>query len=176
LKYKSKNPYVGNIRVQRWRAGDIEILGLHRETGQRQQVTVNLPEEKHIYDLRDRMYIGKTGRWMNQIIPSRARFFALLPQRCPAPRLEHPPKVKRGALFELKVSIPGAAGPHALRVEAKDALGRAVESWRRVQAIAPGTAKMTFPVAWNDPPGKWSVTIADVFTPDEQVGLSLLVE
>jgi len=175
IRYKSKNPYVGNIRLQRWRNGDVVILALHRETGQRQQVTVSRPEEMHVYDLRDRVYVGKTGRWMNQIIPSRARFFALLPERCPAPKVEYPESAARGERLRLRISVPGARGWHALKLEARTPDGVALEWWERTVLVRDKPEEVTLPVAYNDPTGMWTITLTDTFSPEARTTVQVEV-
>lgn len=176
LKYKSKQPYVGNIRTQRWRTGNIEILALHKESGERQQVTVALKDERHVYDLRDQVYVGKTGRWMNQIIPSRARFFALLPERCPALQVVLPKNVRRGTVIKATVSIPAAAGLHAVKITVALPDGTPAEWLDQTVITDQAVKEVALPIAYNDPPGTWTLTATDVYTRDTEQVLTFEVK
>lgn len=177
LRYKAKkNPYVGNIKMQRWRDGEIEILALHRETGARQQVGVKLPADKHVYDLRDQVYLGPVNWWMNQIIPSRARFFAILPQRSPAFKATMPAAAELGQVAVLKLSLPGAKGRHPVKLRAALPDGAPADFWQPQVLLDEAEQGIVLPLAVNDPAGEWTITITDLYTRDTEIRLKLRVQ
>jgi beta-galactosidase len=66
-----------DTQVARWVTGDTEIVGLFREKGPREEVTVALPEARAIRDLRSGQSLGPQERFTTPLIPSRAGFFVL---------------------------------------------------------------------------------------------------
>jgi hypothetical protein len=163
-RYKAKDPYIGNVRVQRWRNDGIELLALHRETGSREQAGTLIPEERHIYDLRDGVYLGKSNWWMNQVYPTRARFLALLPQRCPAPKLKLPRRVEHGEVVTCRVSVPGAAGLHAIKTRVRRPDGTPAAFHDQTVVCDGKPRDVALPIAHNDPVGEWSLSATDVYT------------
>lgn len=168
--------YAGNVRLQRWRNGGIDLIALHREIGTREQVRTTLDEPRHVYDLRDGLYIGEVKSWMNEVIPSRARFLALLPHRCPPPKLDLPAEAQRGTRVALQLSVPGAAGVHALKVTAAQPDGSAATFWEQVVTVTDKPVTVTLPVAHNDPTGTWRITVTDSYTTETRTTVELIVQ
>ena len=168
--------YAGNVRVQRWRNGGIDLIALHREFGTRVQVRATLEQPRHVYDLRDGLYLGEVESWMNEVIPSRARFLALLPHRCPPPRVDLPDVARRGTRVLMKLSVPGAAGVHALKVTAVQPDGGAAPFWEQVVTVTDQAVTITLPVAHNDPDGAWRIIVTDSYTTETRTTVELNVQ
>lgn len=153
-----------NIEVTRWQNGDTQIVSLFRQSGNRETATVVLPAPRHIYDLRNRRYLGRTDRFETEIIPCRASFFAICerPVRPPAVTVE-PRVVNRGQVATATISVPGAGGLHAFRVTARAA---GVEADWIDQVVLAGAepVEVPVPVAFNDPAGEWQIVARELFT------------
>ena len=153
-----------NIEVTRWQDGDMQIVSLFRQSGTREPATVVLPEAKHVYDLRNRDYLGHVTRFETEIIPFRASFFALCDAQTPAPSIvAQPAGVARGQVANVSISVPGATGLHAFRLTAK--AGSADFDWLDQVVIAGAQpVQIQVPVAFNDPTGEYQISARELFS------------
>ena len=153
----------GGLEVGRWQNGNIELMSLYgRYEG---KVSVTLPQERHVYDLRRRKALGKLKTFSTDLRTLRANFFALLPEQSPPVSVLLPGKmVQAGTVVKALVSVPGAAGQHAVRIRVKTPSGRPAD-WHNQVVIVDGKGKnVLLPVAHNDPTGEWTITALDLFT------------
>ncbi|MDP7348273.1 MAG: beta-galactosidase trimerization domain-containing protein, partial [Phycisphaeraceae bacterium] len=178
-----KVPFVGNARLQRWRNGDMEIFGVYRATGEGVRTIARLPGERQafVYNLTAGLTLGdpyvstyvkpyKGEKWFYfSLVPSRASFFAILPGPAPAiaVKLEEP-RIRRGERIRLDISLPDAGKSiHALKLRG---IGPdAVEGWSQVVLAGAKPVTVEIPVAFNDPPGTYRITVTDVITRDTEV-------
>jgi beta-galactosidase len=153
-----------NIEATRWQDGDTQIVSLFRQSGTREPATVVLPEAKHVYDLRNRDYLGHVTRFETEIIPFRASFFALCDAQTPAPSIvAQPAGVARGQVANVSISVPGATGLHAFRLTAK--AGSADLDWLDQVVIAGAQpVQIQVPVAFNDPTGEYQISALELFS------------
>lgn len=155
-----------NVEAVRWRNGDIELLALFRGAGEAEEAHVTLPAARHIYDLRQRRYIGKTATFATQLIPSRATFLALVPEPVGQPKVSVSQTIRRGQQATVRVSVRGGKGLHAVCIKAQTPEGRDADWLKQVVMVGPRGADVALPFAFNDPPGKWTVRAIDVYTND----------
>ena len=163
-----------NIEAVRWRNGEIELLALFRESGEPEPARVELPAARYVYDLRHHRALGKAKWFTTDIIPCRATFFALLPEAAPRPRLALSATARRGQVVTAELGVPGAAGQHALRVRARTPDGQAAEWWEQVVIVGREPVQVVLPVAYNDPRGRWQISVLDLYT-DKPTTAELLV-
>jgi len=163
---------LGNVKLQRWRNGDMQLVSVFRETGEqiKAHFITGAGSENWVYDLRNDMAVGKInagwfkGDFVMDVIPSRATFFALLPRELPRPVLElASSKVAPGQTAALRLSVPEAAGLHALKVTAARPDGAPADYWEQVVIVGREPKEVPFPVAFNDPLGAYVLTARDVF-------------
>ena len=83
--------------------------------------------------------------------------------------------VRRGQLVELSLTCPGADGTRAVLVRVHDANGAETEYMRQVIMVGRAVATARLPIAYNDVPGKWTVTAVELFT-NETTTLSLKLQ
>lgn len=154
-----------NLEVVRWRTGRTDLVALSRESGRREEVALALPEARHVYDLRRRRYLGPGTAASAEVIPCRATFFALTPERAAAPEVRLPaPAAERGRVVRLALAVPGADGTRAVLVRVWRPDGSEAEPFRQVAMVGPEGAEVPLPFAYNDPEGAWRVTAAELFT------------
>lgn len=154
-------PYPGNC-VYVYRDGENLVLGLFCDGwfGRwERKVTVRLPEERSLYDLRS-PGPPETGKEFTVAVPPwRAGYFVLTPE--PLPELQA--TVKRGADGDLRVQLSGAGGRRVVLVGVSDASGRErPELAKEVDFV--GEATVVVPIALYDPAGEWKITVRDVMT------------
>jgi hypothetical protein len=180
VKYKNrpKKPFLGNVKVQRWKNGEIELVSLFRETGPHTMASIVLPRgPRQVYDLRYRVPLGNVGWWVTDVLPSRATFFALLPGEVPAPKLTFAgERVAPGEVAVAHISVPGAAGLHALKLRARSPAGEPIDDWEQVVIVGEQPRAIPLPVAFNDPRGTYTMSVTDVFTPETAVTATFGVE
>jgi hypothetical protein len=163
---------LGNVKVQRWRNGDMQLVAVFRETGPAvaAHFITGRGATNWVYDLRNDMALGKIdagwfkGDFVMDVIPSRATFFALLPRELPRPALELvSPQVAPGQTAVLRLSVPEGAGLHALKLTAARPDGTPADYWEQVVVVGRDSKAVQLPVAFNDPAGVYVLTVRDVF-------------
>ena len=164
-----------NLETVRWRNGEMEIIALWREKGEDEDVKVELAEPRWVYDLRHRQVLGKKllgqqKAFPTRVLGSRPTFLVLAPRELPAvkatlDRAEAAP----GERAKLRLEVPGAAGLHALRIEAATPDGKPAEWLHQVILVGSEPKEIILPIAFNDPEGKWEIRATDLFTDTPQV-------
>ena len=167
-----------NVELSRWRNGDMDLIALfpasrqvlsgiavaRTETPER-EITVTLPRASHVYDLRQRRYLGRQERFSAAILPGRASFFALTREPMPEPHLElSVPSASPGETITARLQIPDAAGLHALRIRVETPAGEPADWLHQVVLAGRRTVEIPLPIAFNDPPGEWTIRAIDLFT------------
>jgi hypothetical protein len=159
----SGSPIAG-LEVTRWRNEGIELvalLGDHTGT-----VHVTLPEERVVHEIKEGQTLGALQEFTVDVRPHRATFLALLPAPSSAPRVGMPASVAAGEVVRVEVSVPGAAGLHAVHVTVGGPHGRELP-WKKNFIVDGKPQSFEFVVAANDPPGVWTVRAKDLFTAKE---------
>jgi hypothetical protein len=99
------------------------------------------------------------------VIPCRATFFALLPEKAPEPKLTlSETTAVPGDVVTARLSVPGLSGLHALRIRATAPDGSAAEWLNQVVIVGRDGAEVPVPVALNDPAGEWTIRAIDLYT------------
>ena len=190
-KNETKRRFVGNVRVQRWKNGENEIMAVFRQTGIREteEKWVNISRfdgRRYVYDIRHGIPVGygiggdRNGVpgswWLSDLVPARASFFALTPGELQAPHVELAAAAKRGTRLALKVRVPGAKGLHALRLRVRTPEGRPFEPWEQTVLTDAAGTSVPLPLAVNDPAGRWELTVTDSFSTEAVTRRILTVE
>ena len=166
---------VRNLETIRWQNGKIELVALFRHKGEPADVKVSVPASKHVYDLRNRRYLGHQQTFSTRLLPSRPTFLVLSSEELPQlqPSLSQA-EVQRGDSPELRLAIPNAAGLHALRIRAETPSGDRADWLAKVLLVGKDPQTVTLPIAYNDPTGQWKIRIIDLYTQKaEQVVLTV---
>ncbi len=165
-----------NAEVTRWQNERIELVSLfnvgmglswmdvpHDLTPQ--PVRVTLPEARYVYDMRNRKALGLVKTFKTNIIPCRASFFALLPAKSPKIELIlDKTSVAQGELVTASLSLPGSAGLHAVRVRVSTPDGRPADWLDKVLTVGRKPVELALPIAFNDPPGRWTIRATELFS------------
>ncbi len=158
-----------NIEIIRWRDGEIEIMALFRQSGNAEVASVELPEARHVYDMRNSEDLGEVRRFETEVIPSRASFFALTHAPVPTPILSIEPRAAaRGTVATASISVPGAEGLHAFWITAK--AGETDLPWlSRVVVAGDEAVELPIPLAYNDPAGDYRIVARELFSQRDAV-------
>ena len=154
---------IPGLEVSRWYQGDIELVALYGTA--EGEARVQLPAERFVYELKTGHDFGEVGEFAIDLRPHRASFFALLPAAAPAPEISlDTKKARRGQEVRIGVSVPGAAGKHAVRLVLTAPDGERAEWFERKLVVATEAEEVVLPFAHNDPKGDWRIDAIDLFT------------
>ena len=156
---------VKDVEITRWRSGGDGLLALLGE--HEGEVSVTLPGQQFVYDMKARTKLGETAEFITSLRPHRASFFALLAHDAPAPELRVKRAVGRGETLGVTARVPGAESVHPLVIHGFDPAGMSVElSATTIMAGEKGT-EIVLPIAHNEPVGTWRLQIRDTLTGNE---------
>jgi beta-galactosidase len=156
-----------NIEAVRWVNGDTELLALFREMGNGETATIVLPAARHVYDLRNRKYLGETARFETAIIPARATFFALCERPVQPPTVVIDPATgERGQVATATIAVRGAEGLYAFKLTGS-AAGTEMDWLEQVVITGSEPVQVPIPVAYNDPTGEYRITARELFSNQE---------
>ncbi len=107
--------------------------------------------------------LGKVTGTTVDIVPNRPTWLALLPAPAPAISLtlDHG-NVTAGQVANATLSLPGAGGQHALRLQLTDPRERATDWLPPIVLVGAKPVTVPIPTAFNDPPGAWTLTATDL--------------
>jgi len=171
---------VRDTEVIRWRGRGVDFLALLG--GKNEKVQISLPRPQHVYDLRERAYLGLRATFAVHKLPTRATFVALSPVKLSAARVEPGPgRIRRGEQLGVRLSYPASRARHAARVQVFGPNGAHAEWFDAVVVVEPQRqspahtgagksaaqgAEITLPIAHNDPTGAWTIRATDLYTGD----------
>ena len=156
--------------VARFTRGGNRVVGVvrdHRLCRDEEPVRIALDADAHLYDIRERRYLGLNRAVETRIKPAQTRVYALLPYRVTGMTLDVSRSIVVGTDLRTTAGIAteGAGpGPHVFRIEVADPHGELVYPYCRNVLAESGRCTVAVPIALNDLPGTWTVSIRDVLT------------
>jgi len=134
-----------------------------------QDVTVHLPREAHVYDVRARQPLGRRRTVETRLVPGDPRIYALLPYAVagvtvtPAAAEVAPGTT---ASFQVALATGGGnlAGRHCLRVEIRGPDGTPRRHYAQNVLTETNTTTVRVGLALNDAPGTWQIRATDIAT------------
>ena len=156
--------------VARFARGGNRVVGVvrdHRLCRDEEPVRITFDADAHLYDVRERRYVGLARTVETRIRPAQTCVYALLPYKVTGMTLDVSRSIVAGTDLEATAGIAtesGAPGPHVFRVEVTDPHGELVFPYCRNVLAEAGSCTVTVPVALNDTPGTWAVDVRDVLT------------
>jgi hypothetical protein len=169
----------GDVRVQRWRNGETEVVGIAKEPERGSFLgklispappefttyTLTLPTPRRAYDLRQHRDLGGRTNVQLQLRPGHAVFLALLPDAAPEILATiEPSEVHPGETPALRLTMPTAVGDTAVLITVQRPNGVEAD-FMRIAAVVPrdGTLRAVIPIAINDPEGLWTIRIRRLY-------------
>ncbi|HQL86497.1 MAG TPA: beta-galactosidase trimerization domain-containing protein [Lentisphaeria bacterium] len=162
-----------------WDNGDSQILGVwwqmrcawfNPKSGTLadppRKAKITLPEKMYVYDLRAGKNLGRVQDFTTTIRQGRANFFLIQPYPIRGLDVKVTPG-QPGDVTTAKISAsmpPDAAARVAVLVEVTDPQGAKPDWGRRVLILENGRGEVSYPVAFNTEPGKWTVTAKELFS------------
>ena len=134
------------------------------------KVQVRFHQKAHLYDVRDRQYLGLTDAFEDEFHPGRIQVYAALPYRVtglslsidrPNPEFVFGP----GTDVSLTAQVQGAAGNpvlHVFRVEVYKPNGDLAEAYSKNHRAELGQLGLNIPLGYNAQTGTWKAVVTDI--------------
>ena len=134
-----------------------------------QEVTIRLPREAHVYDVRAKRALGVRQTVQAKLVPGDPKVYCLLPYAVQSVAVKPArTRIKAGDTMAFRVALntgtPTLAGRHALRVDLLGPDGNVVRHYGRNVLTTGPTTEVSVELALNDSPGRWQVRVTDVAT------------
>jgi hypothetical protein len=171
----------GEYELVELEQGPIALLGVLRERRMELSdgpMTLTLPDEVHLYDVRAGEYLGESDTITADLRPGETALYALLPYRVQAVAVAAA-DVAQGERLTIGATIGATvptAGDHVVRFEVRDPSGTLSEAYTRNVVSHRGEAELTIPFALNDEPGEWHIAARDIATGVEGEAVVTLAE
>jgi hypothetical protein len=180
---------VVGIETHVFRNGGIDVVALHtnpqlsvadlgppetisnRRFESPQTVSLNLPGDFFVYDVRAAKALGKRRQLTVTLDPYQPSVFALAPDAVPPLRLQMPARLGRGETGHIGMDFLGVspAAVHVFHVEVVDPSGKIVSQYSGNLLAPNGHATKLLPLAVNDSTGKWEIRAKDLLSGQTQV-------
>ena len=125
---------------------------------------MKLPVKGHVYDLREKKYLGNTETIKVFLSPARGEFFSVMKEKVTRVDQKVPGKLRRGNVLAFSASAVTASGAPAGQVvfhwEFKSPSGKQSDRYAGNLLSGPdGKVNFTFQTAFNDEKGPWQLTL-----------------
>ena len=141
---------------------------------EKEKVTIHLPGEYHVYDVRSGNYLGRSGAISTEMEPAEAKVFGLLPYKVNEVAIAGlKPMYRPGEKVQYVGAVAvsdGAPGDHVLRVEVSAPDGTLVTCYSKNVLALKGRYEDSLPLALNEKPGTWTLKIANVTSKVSRTG------
>ena len=156
-----------------YRATGMEFLCLLNAADTADVASIDLGRERRVYDVRSGTDLGSMRALRIPIEPKCARLYCLADTALagptvtvsaePVPRSRESAGTTYGVTVAFTVGRASASpGPQLFRLEVEDSEGREREELMQTVWVDSEPARVSLPLAPNDPPGAWSIRATDV--------------
>ncbi|NOZ24471.1 MAG: hypothetical protein GXP25_25620 [Planctomycetes bacterium] len=151
-----------------FRRGDITVLGILRLREEAEPTAINVGRKTHLYDVRNKKYLGMTDTARIDLTRKAAAVLALMPYEIKGVDVQvSPANVKQGKSIEIRAKViasEGTPGDHVLRMEVHDPSGALSRAYTDNVLAVKGAFSCTIRTARNEQPGRWRVVVTDVIS------------
>ena len=126
------------------------------------------PRKAHVYDVREKKYLGETGSIETMLHPARAKVFARLPYRVTGLDLKlEKARQRQGQPVDFTVAVEVSGGEplkHVVRAELYGPGGKEIPHYAQNVLVRNGMQSGVIPLALNEATGTYRVVVTDVVT------------
>lgn len=130
------------------------------------EMKITLPAAYHVYNVRERRYLGETNVIDTALAPGRARLWALLPQPVKGIAIGvDEKKAKQGQRINVTIRLSPETLSDiglAVRLEVYNPAGRPIPCYGRNLISRNGTCQCVIPISLNEPLGEYRIVARDV--------------
>ena len=147
----------------------LEIGGVYEERGESMQAVIKLPRKAHVYDIREKKYLGFVDSLESGLEEGNVRLLSVLPEAVKAVNVDAPASVVRGTAFDLGIRIDkGADYTSVAAVNFTSPSGKYGFLYAKNVQLA-DAATLTYQFPLNEELGAWTITVKDVASGIETV-------
>jgi hypothetical protein len=131
------------------------------------RVTLDFNEPGYCYNIREGTYLGHGQKFDQELPATTGEAYAILPYRVEGLEIQEKQSAQPGRDLVLTVRIKAEGGDikpddvHLIQVSAHAPDGVEVIALRRLIALPGGKGEIRLPIAFDDAPGQWTVTLRD---------------
>ena len=137
-----------------------------RRWGER-NATLEIEQPAHVYDMRQKTYLGHTKAADFGLRPGEPELFALLPYKVNALSLESPAVVHTGETLSVRARVvvdDGRPGNHVVHVRLERGEDPTETAFSGNVMLNDGRGILQVPTAYNDAAGDWTLKVSDVLS------------
>ena len=126
---------------------------------------VTLPVKGHIYNVRDKKYLGCGNEIHLNPVPGWGYLYTILQERITGVEMSSPPAVKRGGKVKIgfrAIAENGNPGAQTFHISLIRPDGETAVMYNRNLFSDKGQGEVTQQMAFNDPAGKWTIRVVNV--------------
>lgn len=125
---------------------------------------LELDQPAHIYDMRQKRYLGRGRTAEFGLRPGEPELFALLPYRVSGLEVDVPDAIQAGGALPVRARLltdEGEPGDHVVHARLRREDGTVIADNFMLEE---GKGTFRVPTAFNDPPGEWTLRVTDVLS------------
>jgi hypothetical protein len=188
FKYQDGTPVEKGFETFYYNDGDARYIGLLKELGQQQslghdglavgagtrgavtsdRIEAELLEKVHVYDIRQKKYIGFTDNISFSIESGDTKIFALLPCKVDGINISMEDKAARGEICTANIAVASGKPENAygsiLNIKLFDPRGEYAWIYSENVSISGSSFTKTFRLPYNEMTGRWKLVVKDVAT------------
>ena len=153
-----------NVEITRWMNGPVQIVSVFRHSGPPEAAKLNLPQPLYVYDIKTQRDLGKQQAVSLTLTPYRAMFYAISSRPLEAVHLKTAASVSPGSVQRVMMTSTLPEGQQAVKVRVELPDGGVADWIDAVIVTDKRGVVVDVPVAYNDPPGKWTVNATELYT------------
>lgn len=160
-------PYYEIVSFKNSSAEYIGILRDYRGGEKQEPLKITFPRQTHLYDIREKSYLGKISETQTQIAPGCAKIYALLPYQVKDIEINATDNIKAGQKFDYQFQLTATADKlanHVVRIEIYNPKGKLIKHYSRNELTKAGFFKGSFKSALNDSAGTWKLKAIDIIS------------
>ena len=170
------------VAITRRRNGSVTILGLLNTdaqavaAAQSRTILVRLAETSAVTDLRNGQDFGNTEMVRVTLPACEPVIMSLSPVPLPDVTIEAPPSLRLGETGTVAVGRTGNS-PDAVQIfhiEVRNPDGVLMDHYGANLRTTSGAAEHLLPLALNDPPGRWSITVRDAVSGRQETSVVIV--
>jgi hypothetical protein len=157
------------------------LLGLlPGKTGEEEEINLHLNQSVHLYDIRNKKYLGEGNDFKIKVKTSVPELFGLVQGTIDDIEVDAPSTLSRGETMTLDFKITGEGSADlksVVRVNVYDPEGANILYYSNNCDITNGSGTYSFNTALNDLPGHWKIQLTEVISGvHKEVTVSLIAK
>jgi len=142
-------------------------------------MVLRFPDKAYIYEVGGNGLIGNSDNVRLNLKAATGKLVALLPSKVKRISLQIPPAVEQGQTLCWKAVVEiesGEVGDHVLSIEVESPQREKSTSWSGNRLALEGKLVEKWKIAYNELPGKWSITVRDTISGEVAEGTFVIEE